>query len=181
MHLLLGGGEQFKPEFQKINPAAQVPVLLIDGASLCESVAILEYLEETRPEPALLPVEPARRAKVRQIVEMVNAGIQPKQNLSIGTWVSHNYGGVEERKRWNAHWITKGFEALEVVFAESSGKCCVGDTVTFADCVLVPQAYSAARFGVDTRDFPKLHAIYQHLSGLPEFEAAHPSVQPDAQ
>lgn len=165
----------------QLNPSAQVPVLLIDGLHLSESVAILEYLEESHPDHPLLPNAPKDRAQVRMLVEMINAGIQPKQNLAVITYVADNFGGDEAKKNFAGHWVQKGLTAVEKVLQTTAGTCCVGDNITFADLLLVPQAFSARRFGIDVAIFPCIAKIVQHLEKLPEFIQAHPSAQPDAQ
>lgn len=165
----------------QLNPSAQVPVLLIDDVHLTESVAILEYLEETRPENPLLPKSPKERAQVRMLVEMINAGIQPKQNLVVINYVAEHFGGDEVKKHFAAHWIEKGLIAIEKVLETTAGTCCVGNNVTFADLLLVPQAYNSTRIGIDNAKFPLISKIVQHLEQLPEFVQAHPTSQPDAQ
>lgn len=178
--LVKDGGEQFSPSFIKLNPSSQVPVLQIDGHSFTESVAILEYLEETRPQPALLPSAPSERAQVRQLVEMINAGIQPKQNLAVLRYVDANFGGEPARLKFAKNFVEKGLQAVEQVLQTTAGKYCVGDRITFADIVLVPQSSSCARFSIDTQQFPTMMRIVKELSELPEFVAAHPIAQPDA-
>ena len=160
----------------------QVPALEIDGHMLTQSVAILEYLEETRPEPRLLPGEPTQRVVVRQAVEIINSGIQPLQNLATLRRLQSEYG-VErpEWKPWAAHYIRRGFQALEPTLAPHAGRYSVGDEITFADICLVPQVYNAHRFGVDMEEFPTLLRVSTTASERPEFIAAHPDQQPDAQ
>lgn len=175
------GGDQLKPSFLELNPSAQVPVLFIDGERLCESVPILEYLEETRPQPPLLPSTPAERAKVRMLVEMINAGIQPKQNLSVITFVADNFGGEAARLKFAKHMVEKGMRAVETVLQTTSGKYCVGDAITFADVLLVPQCGSLARFGIDSKQFPTIMRIVAQLEKVQAFAQAQPSAQPDAQ
>lgn len=180
VHLLKGGGEQRNEDFLKLNPGGQVPILVIDGVLISESVAILEYLEETRPEVPLLPSSPKERATVRKIVEMINAGIQPKQNLSVSRYVSSHFGGEEVAKEWGAHFVGNGLAEVEKALEKTAGKCSVGDNVTLADCALIPQFASASRFGIDTDKFPIITRIVRYLEKMPEFVAAHPSAQPDA-
>lgn len=174
------GGDQDSPDFMQLNPNAQVPVLQIDNHRLTESVAILEYLEETRPQHPLLPTSPFQRSQVRMLVEIVNAGIQPKQNLSVINYVSEHCGGEDARKKFAAHWVRKGLTAFEKELEHTAGKCCVGDQITFADVCIVPQSASAARFDIDIAAFPRIAKIVDHLQQLPEFQKAHASVQPDA-
>lgn len=119
----------------------KIPTLIIDGHTLIESPSILEYLEETRPEPPLLPKDPYQRAVVRQIVALVTCDIQPLQNLSVLKRV-----GEEKKQEWAQYYISEGFEALEKILQKSAGEYCVGNQITLADCVLVPQVYNANRF-----------------------------------
>lgn len=177
--LIKEGGEQFDPTFLKLNPSAQVPVLEIDGHRLTESIAILEYLEETRPNNPLLPSAPSEKAQVRMLVEIINSGTQPKQNLAVLKYVAE-LGGEEARKKFAAHWIEKGLNAFEKELELTAGTCCVGNNVTFADLVVVPQAYNSARLGIDIKKFPRIAKIVNYLEQLPEFKEAHPSKQPDA-
>lgn len=174
-------GSQHDPSFVQLNPSAQVPVLHIDGHHLIESVAIAEYLDETRPDFPLYPRDAPTRARVRALVEAINAGIQPKQNLStldfLETLVPNR---PELRKLWAAHWNRRGLAAVENLLQRWSGSFCIGDEFSFADCCLVPQVYSARRFGVDMTEFPTITRIFTHLETLPVVQAAHSDRQPDA-
>lgn len=177
VHLLKDGGEQRLPDFMKKNPMAQVPVLEVGGEALTQSIAILEYLEERYPEPALLPNDPVARARVRAAVEIVNSGVQPMQNLSVMDEIKRMGGdGAAFAKAANE----RGLRALEDVAAAHGGARLVGDETTLADVCLVPQMYSARRFGVDLAPFPRLVAIDAALAGIEAFAAAHPDRQPDA-
>jgi len=163
-------------EFFKVNPMQAIPTLVIDGHTFAESVAIMEYLEETRPDPPLLPKDPVNRAKVRQMVEIIVSDIQPVQNLRVLEKV-----GEEKKAEWAKHWITVGFEALETVLSKNStnGQYCFGSSLTLADCVLVPQVYGARRYNVDLTKFPIISKIEAHLNTLEAFKQAHADVQPD--
>lgn len=175
--------QQKSADFTAINPSAQVPVLFIDGMYLSESVAIAEYLEETRPQPNIFPTgDPVARVRVRTIVEIINAGIQPKQNLSVISLLANEYTNNEDdKRRWAAYHNARGFQCLENLMTQWSGNCCVGDQITFADCCLVPQVYSAKRFQVDVQQlFPTVWRVFSYLHQLPEFKAAHSEQQPDA-
>lgn len=112
----------------------------LDGQTLCDSVVIMHYLDETRPQNPLLPQDPLKRAKVREIVEIICSGIQPLQNRIV---LEHL--GKEASMAWAQHWISRGFRGLEGVLAASSGKYCVGDEISMADCCLVPQVFNARR------------------------------------
>jgi maleylpyruvate isomerase len=183
VHLLQDGGQQHSEAHRARNPMRTVPVLELPDASgkpqyLSQSLAILEYLEECHPTPALLPQDPLARARVRMLAEMVNSGIQPLQNLSV---MQHVKGQLaQDDKAWSAHWITRGLTALQQSVQESAGRYCVGDSVSFADVCLIPQLYASRRFGVDPAAFPVLSRIEAECEKLPAFQAAHASRQPDA-
>ncbi|XP_064106117.1 maleylacetoacetate isomerase-like isoform X1 [Macrobrachium nipponense] len=166
--------EQVSDEFKKSNPMGQVPALFINNQTLTQSISIMEYLEEVYPQQPLLPKDPILRAKVREICEIIGSGIQPLQNLSVLQKI-----GDEKKMEWAQFHINKGFVALEQVLARSSGKYCVGDQVSLADCCLVPQVYNANRFKVDMSAFPTISRIHDALTSLEAFQAAHPSKQPD--
>lgn len=181
VHLVRDGGEQHRAEHSALNPMEQIPVLLVDGQPLAQSVALVEFLEEVAPTPPLLPAAPLDRARVRQLVEVVNAGIQPLQNLSVLQALEGNYGVTKEgRSAWSRHWIHRGFVALEEHVGRWAGRYSFGDAVTLADLYLVPQLYNARRFAVDLAPFPTLLRVEEALSQLPAFVAAHPDNQPDA-
>lgn len=174
-------GGQFTPAFQALNPSCQVPVLLIDGECLYESVSIAEYLEETRPTPSLLPGSASTRAKIRQLVEIINAGIQPMQNLVTTNALVNDFTHDEEsRKKWAAYFITRGLKIVEENLSKTAGKYCVGDAISFADCCLVPQVYSGIRFEVDVKRFPTVWRLFSDLILIDEVAAAHADLQPDA-
>nr|CAD7430058.1 unnamed protein product [Timema monikensis] len=172
--LIKGGGEQHCNEYRDINPMEQVPALHIDGHTLVESLSIMHYLEETRPARPLMPQDVHKRAKVREVCEVIASGIQPLQNLIVLIYV-----GEEKKKEWAQHWITRGFRAVEKLLSSCAGKFCVGDEMSLADCCLVPQVFNARRFHVDLRPFPIILRIDRELENHPAFRAAHPSNQPD--
>ncbi|XP_033180436.1 probable maleylacetoacetate isomerase 2 isoform X1 [Bombus impatiens] len=172
--LIKSGGEQHSNEFREINPMEQVPALHIDNHTLIESLNILQYLEETRPHRPLMPADPVKRARVREICEVIASGIQPLQNLVVLIYV-----GEERKKEWAQHWITRGLTAVEKLLSSSAGKYCVGDEITLADCCLIPQIFNARRFLVDLRPFPTILRVDRHLENHPAFTAAHPNNQPD--
>ena len=145
-------------------------------------MAILEYLEEVYPEPALLPKDPVQRAKVRQLVEMINSGIQPIQNLRVMRRLTELHENTRpDNFAWAAYWIERGYQALEKVLEKTAGTYAFGDEVTLADVLLVPQTYNADRFGVDMSSMPHLQRAVANARALPAFEKAHPSVQPDTE
>ncbi|XP_040189589.1 maleylacetoacetate isomerase isoform X3 [Rana temporaria] len=173
INLIKDGGQQLTDEFKRVNPMLQVPALRIDGVTLSQSLAIIEYLEETRPSPALLPRDPVQRARCRIISDHITSGIQPLQNLAVLKKVGD---GSQE---WAQHFIRRGFQALEQLLQETAGRYCVGDEVTMADLCLVPQVFNADRFKVDMAPYPTISRLNQSLMELEAFQVTHPSRQPD--
>ncbi|XP_041668661.1 maleylacetoacetate isomerase isoform X3 [Cheilinus undulatus] len=160
-------------EFKTINPMQQVPAVEIDGFILCQSLAVIQYLDETRPGPRLLPADPKKRAQVRMISDLIASGIQPLQNL----YVIQKIGA--EKVQWSQHFINRGFQALEPILKETAGKYCVGDEISMADICLAPQVYNAERFKVDMEQFPTIKRLNQTLLEIDAFKVSHPSSQPD--
>lgn len=177
INLLRDGGEQHSAGYRALNPQRQVPSLMIDGVTLAESLPIIEYLDETRPVPALLPGDPYLRAVARRIAEGVNAGIQPLQNLRVLTHVETRLLG--DKQAWARHWIEVGFNALEAIVSETAQQYCVGDAISVADLFVVPQVYNARRFGIEIAQFPLLSGIDERMSQHPAVRQAHPHRQPD--
>jgi maleylpyruvate isomerase len=180
VHMLRDGGQQHRPDFMARNPMAQVPVLEEQGSGgvfrLTQSMAILEYLEERYPEPPLLPREPPARARARELAEIVNSGIQPLQNLKLQQELRAR--GLDPAALMHQFNVA-GLNALEQLACASAGRCLVGDDVTFADVMLVPQLYAARRLGVDVEAFPTLRRVELVCETHPAFKAAHPDAQPD--
>ncbi|KYO19788.1 maleylacetoacetate isomerase isoform A [Alligator mississippiensis] len=173
VNLLKDGGQQLAAEFQVVNPMQQVPALKIDGITLSQSLAIIEYLEETRPNPRLLPQDQKKRAQVRMISDHIVSGIQPLQNLAVLQRVG------EKKLEWAQHYITNGFQALEQILKNTAGRYCVGDEVSMADLCLVPQVYNAERYKVDLAPYPTITRINKTLLELEAFQVSHPTKQPD--
>ncbi|XP_064148870.1 maleylacetoacetate isomerase isoform X8 [Loxodonta africana] len=169
-----GEFELFSEEFQALNPMKQVPALKIDGLTISQSLAIIEYLEETRPTPRLLPQNPKQRATVRMISDLVASGIQPLQNLSVLKQV-----GQESGLAWAQKVINTGFNALEKILQSTAGKYCVGDEVSMADLCLVPQVANAERYKVEVTLYPTISRINKTLLALEAFQVTHPCRQPD--
>ena len=174
-------GEHKSAAYAAVNPQQMVPSLIDnDGNVLTQSLAIIEYLEEKYPEPALLPLAPVELARVRAIAHAMASDIGPLNNLKIRKYVKNELHFDE--KTWIRHWTHDGLARLERMLVQSpdTGTFCHGATPTLADCVLVPQLFHARRFGCDLSIYPTLVRIDAACAGLPAFIAAHPSKQPDA-
>lgn len=173
-------GEQRGEAYRAVNPQGLTPALDIGGRVLTQSLAILEWLDETYPDPALLPAAPIDRATVRAMCGIVACDIHPLNNTRVGRAL--NQLGVEQPKilEWIQGWIRDGFDALEPMVARHGGGFAFGDTPTMADCLLVPQVYSARRYQVDLAAYPAIVAADARATALPAFQAAHPDRQPDA-
>lgn len=182
--LHLRRGEQRTDESLARNPQGLVPVLKLgDGTCLTQSSAILEYLEECHPEPALLPSRLEERAVVRALAQLICCEIQPLNNTRVLAYLGQELGHEGPvPERWSRHWIAEGFAALEsLVECSSEGRYCYGDRVGLADVCLVPQWYNAERVACDLAPYPRLTAVVERLRALPAFAAAAPEVQPDAE
>uniref|UniRef100_A0A667Y0Y0 Maleylacetoacetate isomerase n=1 Tax=Myripristis murdjan TaxID=586833 RepID=A0A667Y0Y0_9TELE len=173
VNLIKDGGQQLTDKFKTLNPMQQVPAVEIDGITISQSLAVIQYIEETRPGPRLLPTDPKKRAQVRMICDLIASGIQPLQNL----YVIQKIGA--EKVQWAQHFIERGFQALEPILKETAGKYCVGDEISMADICLVPQVYNAERFKVDVGKYPTIKRLNQTLIEIEAFKVSHPSCQPD--
>lgn len=174
-------GAQKDPAYVALNPQGMVPALEVDGAVLTQSPAILEWLEETHPAPALLPSDAVGRAHVRAMAALIGCDIHPLNNLRVGKALREGFGADQAAvDAWAARWIVPGFEALEALVASHGAGWSYGDAPTLADCYLIPQIYSAGRFNVPLDAFPRLLAIDEAAKSHPAFVAAHPDNQPDA-
>jgi maleylacetoacetate isomerase/maleylpyruvate isomerase len=184
VHLLKNGGRQFDAEFKAMNPAALVPVLDDDGMLLTQSLAIIEYLDETRPAPPLLPADASGRARVRAIALAIACEIHPLNNLRVLAYLSQTLGITEsQRNAWYRHWVETGLAAVEAMLAGDSrtGACCHGDAPTLADVCLVPQIFNALRFDCRLDHVPTVMRIHEHCLTLPAFAESVPARQPDAE
>ncbi|HVN46366.1 MAG TPA: maleylacetoacetate isomerase [Steroidobacteraceae bacterium] len=174
---------QHSREFRAVNPHGLIPVLIDGGRTFTQSLAILEYLEETHPQPPLLPAAPAARAEVRALALAVACDIHPLNNSRVLEYLRGTLSQDDAAvSGWYAHWIALGFAALERDARRLSGdgRHMYGSSVTLADVCLVPQMANARRFSCDLGPYPTLCAISQHLEALPAFARAAPGVQPDA-
>lgn len=176
-------GEQRSGKYLSVNPQGLVPALeLDDGKVIAQSMAILEYLDEAFPEPALLPKDPFDRALVRSLCYAIACDIHPINNLRVLKYLGDPLGhDAEEVATWFRHWVTVEFDSLEPRLAETSGKYCVGDTVTMADICLVPQVINNTRFEVDMSRYPTINRIFDTCMALDAFDKAKPGNQPDAE
>jgi maleylacetoacetate isomerase len=175
-------GEQRRAEYLAINPQGLVPALEADGHTLIQSQAIIEYLDETHPEPPFLPADAAGRARVRALAAIVACDIHPINNLRVLRYLhgplGHDQAAIET---WYNHWIATGFEALERLLAAdpATGRFCHGDRPGLADIALVPQVVNSERYKLDLAPYPTIARIYSNSLELDAFTAAHPNNQPD--
>jgi len=174
--------EQTKPDYCGVNPQGLVPALEDGGQTLIQSLAIIEYLDEIHPEPPLLPNDPADRARIRALADIVACDIHPINNLRVLRYLTHQLGHDEAViGHWYNHWISAGFAAIEPLLARDArtGTFCHGDAPSLADVALVPQVVNAERYRLDLAPYPALTRIYENCMRLDAFIAAHPSRQPD--
>ena len=182
VHLLKA--QHRSPDYLKLNPAGLVPTLVADdGAVLTQSLVIMEYLDDAGlGDTSLLPKDPVDRAHVRALALALACDVHPLNNVRVLNYLSGELGATNEQKNaWIAHWITIGLDAFEKTLERSgiSGHFCFDDMPTLADCVLVPQVFSARRFNVDVSKYPRIAAIDALCNTLPAFISAHPKNQPD--
>ena len=177
IHLLQNGGEQFRDDFKNKNPFSQVPCLQDGDFFLSQSLPIILYLEELKSSPLLLPKDQIQKARILSFCEMINSGIQPLQNLSVLKYLEKEL--KSDQKKWAGYWIEKGLKSCSDFLESHAEKFCFGNTLSLADCFLIPQIYSAERFKVDIKKFPVLAKINSHCLQIPAFQKAHPKNQPD--
>lgn len=181
IHLTRDGGQQRKPDFAAINPQKRVPALVLpDGAVLTQSLAIIDYLDSIKPQPAFLPADPVARARVQAVALAIACEIHPLNNLIVLQYLKntlkHEQADVDA---WYHHWVIEGFKAIETMIAP--GPYAFGPQVGLADICLVPQVFNARRFKVPLEAFPKIVAVEAACLALPAFDNARPEKQPDAE
>ncbi|MEO7128587.1 MAG: maleylacetoacetate isomerase, partial [Rhodoferax sp.] len=174
-------GEHRQAAYAAVSPDLLVPVLEIDGQRLGQSMAIIEYLDETHPEPALLPKDALGRARVRALAQTVACEIHPLNNLRVLKYLVREMGvGDEAKNTWYRHWVRTGLEAFERELALLPGSTyCFGNTPTLADCCLVPQIFNGQRFDVSFDELPRTMAAFDACMKLDAFQKAQPSTCPD--
>ena len=183
VNLMKGGGEQFGAAYREVNPQSRVPTLVHDGQRFTQSLAIIEYLDETFPDHRLIPRDPVDRARVRMLSQIIACDIQPLQNTSTTKYLKETLHLDEGAiTTWLREWITRGLDAYHAILERDhlSGKFSHGDTPTMADCCLIPQVFAASRFGIEVTRYPRLALIAENCAAMSAFQHAHPSKQPDA-
>jgi maleylacetoacetate isomerase len=182
VHLLRNGGEQRSAAYLAVNPAGLVPTLVDDGQALTQSLAIIEYLEERWPQPALLGASALERAHIRALALDIACEIHPLNNLRVLNYLGSEMGlDSAQKKRWYRHWAETGLAAVEARLQQTAGQFSVGDSPTLADCCLVPQVFNAQRFQCQLDHLPTVMAVHARCMALPAFQQAAPQQQPDAE
>ena len=179
----LAKGEHLQPAYAKVNPQGLLPALKVDGALLSQSIAIMEYLEETHAQPPLLPGDPLGRARVRSLSLIVACEIHPLNNTRVLKYVKNTLGHrQDEIDTWYRHWIADGLAKLEAELRKpGTGRHCHGDAPSLADCCLVPQIFNAQRFACDLKPYPTVMRVFDASMQLDAFVRAQPGKQPDAE
>jgi maleylacetoacetate isomerase/maleylpyruvate isomerase len=177
----IANDEQFAESYAAVSASRLVPLLRDGEHVVTQSMAIIEYLDETHPQPPLLPADPPGRARVRAIAQDVACEIHPLNNLRVLRYLVHSLKVAEEDKeRWYRHWVETGLEAVERQLAGRPARYCHGDTPTLADCVLVPQIFNAQRFRCRTDHVPQVMRVFDACMRLDAFEKTRPEACPDA-
>jgi maleylpyruvate isomerase len=181
VHLIKDGGHNRRPDFRAVNPQMRVPALMTPtGEVLTQSLAIIEYLDETHPNPPLLPSDPIARAQVRSLAQLIACDIHPLNNTSPLRYLKNQMKQEQSAiDAWYHHWVIEGFEALEAMIRP--GPYAWGPQVTLADVCLVPQVANARRLKVPLDNFPKIVGVDAACLALPAFDRARPENQPDAE
>lgn len=173
--------DQYSNEYSKLNPSQQVPTLVHNGKNIAQSIAIVDYLDQIQPNPRLFPVDPYKRALVFQACEVVNSGIQPLHNLKVLIELEKRFGADQTKKdAWRAFWIQVGLESMETFLSQHAGEFSFGDTVTAADCFLIPHLANADRYKISVSPYKTLLRIQGNCQKLTAFRESAPGVQPDS-
>jgi maleylacetoacetate isomerase/maleylpyruvate isomerase len=177
------GGDQWLAAYREVNTQSPVPTLVHDGQRFTQSLAIIEYLDETFPDHRLIPRDPVDRARVRMLSQIIACDIQPLQNTSTTQYLKDKLKLDEAAiTAWLREWITRGLDAYNAHLERDhlAGRFSHGDTPTMADCCLMPQLFAASRFGIEVTRYPRLALIAENCAAMSAFQHAHPSKQPDA-
>ena len=179
----LAKGEHRQPQYAAVNPQALLPTLeLDDGKRLTQSLAIIEWLEETHPTPPLLPRESMARARVRSLAYLVASEIHPLNNLRVLQHLKRALNQTQDQiDTWYRYWIADGLAKLEAELAGAAGKFSYGDSPSMADCCLVPQIFNAKRYNSDLAPYPTTMRVFENCMKVEAFDRAQPSKQPDAE
>jgi maleylacetoacetate isomerase/maleylpyruvate isomerase len=182
VHLVNNGGEQHQADYCALNPQQLVPTLVDGDITLTQSMAIVEYLDETHPQPPLLPADALGRARVRALAQIVASDVHPIGNLRVLQYLDAQYGEQARKGDWSKYWIGKGLEAFEAMVADhpDTGRFCHGDTPGLADLTLIPQMYNAMRWQMPLDAYPTLQRIQAACQELEAFRHAEPEAQVDA-
>ncbi len=184
VHLLRDGGQQNQPAYRTLSPLGTVPALQTGGGTFTQSLAIIEYLDETHPQPSLLPASAEERARVRALAQTIACDIHPVNNLRVLQYLGREFGATQDQKNaWYRHWVEAGLLAVEQLLAAhpATGAFSHGDAPTLADCCLVPQVFNARRFACPLEAMPTIRRIVAACEALPAFRNAAPALQPDAE
>ena len=183
VHLVRDGGQQLSEDYRALNPQGLVPTLEMDGQVITQSMAMLEYLEERYPKPALLPSDAIGRARVRSIANAIACDIHPLNNLRVLKYlVGEMQVGDQAKLEWYRHWTVSGLSQVEAMLGDDpTGRFCHGDAPSIADCCLLPQVYNARRFDCCLDDVPRVVAICDALNAIPAIAQAAPEKQDDAE
>ena len=184
VHLVRDGGQQNQPAYRSKSPLGTVPALETESDVLTQSLAIIEYLDERYPAPALLPASAEGRARVRAIALTIACDIHPVNNLRVLNYLGREFGATQEQKdAWYRHWVNDGLLAIEKLLAGDprTGTFCHGEAPGLADCCLVPQVFNARRFACPLDAMPTIRRIVDACEQLPAFQRAAPAAQPDAE
>jgi maleylacetoacetate isomerase len=180
INLLKDGGDQNKKEYRSVNPGGGVPSIMHNGQYISESRAIIEYLNDVFPTYPLISKDPIIKAKTNQICDHINTSMHPMGNLRVLQYLEKEFAyNLDQKEKWVQHWMQPALAALEEVLKDTSGKFCIGDSITIADLFLVPQVFTCQRFKVDMTAYENVMRINNECLKLDAFKKAHPFRQPD--